>query len=228
LRSQRLRRKCALGDAFRNLRVRQFEADPRIELIGRHTLRREELHVSIGINTAIGTAQLRDRGDIEQRLLDGRIGHRQIFTTRLVGRDALLNEAVDQTRTHGVGIEHLRIEARAEHLAHTVKLLALCGVELLHRDLASVHARHVSAIVKETAEPLNAHQPQPREDEQRKEHLHQTLMVTDEIQHGLPMGSSEKRRFYRTRTSKMANPPTGIPPIRGQPSRCWDQRTISP
>lgn len=62
-------------------------------------------------------------------------------------------------------------------------LLAERVVERDARDLVAVDRREVAALVEKAPEPLDPDHAEARQDDQEQEEHHQTLVITEEVEH---------------------------------------------
>src|SRR5947208_892363 len=126
---------------------------------------------------------------------------------RVLHHEALRDHALEQLEAERGRIEDRRVVVPLEHSAHAVLLLSQRFAEFLLGDLLPAHARDFARARRLALGPLYPPERERRHDHQREHELQETLVLADEIEHGL---STKKRRiagFWRSGRDSNPRPP---------------------
>ena len=179
-------------DRLLHRREQHLVAHALLELQRRHALRREHQLVAIRRELAV----LLERRQLRDELRELRVADAKATDPRLVLEEALVDELVHERVTHFGVVEHRRVVAPAELLAHPVLLLAHHLVELLLRDLAGADCRD-RRRARVAAEVVVDAEERERQRDQREDELRESLVLAEKIVHGPWAAERAERRGDR-------------------------------
>ena len=183
-RRKRFRREGAVLHGCIDLLQRQVLAQIGFERRRRQALRGQQHLVTLDIELAFSALQI---GNLQDALLQRCVRHRQIAAAGFHGQCLLRNQVVEDALARIGRIQHARIELRAVKLAQPVGLLALGRVQFFLGNFLTAHLGDDIALVTHAGVAFDAEQCKRGDDEQQEQELHQALVGTDEIEHGLPI-----------------------------------------